>query len=119
MRKITRLKEKLDALPKSLSSAKVILPLLEKYGIGSATFYRDLKAQSIPSDRLQVYAGILGCDVDDLLNSYSKITPLTKSKLAKKVGLILLMLIVPFFCRAQRSMVDTAIVWIPFNNQKF
>ncbi len=86
MRKITPLQEKFEALPKKVNFEKEIEPILVKHEISISTFYRDLKAKpsSIPHARLQVYAALFDCDVDDLIDSYVKIKPIIRTNLAKK-----------------------------------
>lgn len=89
MRKITPLKEKFDALPRTTTVEKHIEPILKKHDIGIATFYRDLKTdgKNIPHFRLQVYAALLNCDVAELIDSFVKIKPIVNKSLIKKSGL--------------------------------
>lgn len=91
MAKISPLRKKFDELPKNITLKDVILPNLKKYDITQSTFYRDLESNpnSIPNERLQVYAGLLDCDVSDLMEGYTKIKvrPIVKKSLTKKVGL--------------------------------
>lgn len=89
MAKITPLQQKIRELPKGIGMRKNVLPALRKHDISSGTFYRDLKSDgnSIPYARLQIYAGFLGCSVDDLINSYTRVKPLVKPA-RKKVSLL-------------------------------
>ena len=68
------------------------LPAIIKAGISERTFHYDKKRNpnSIPHERLEIYAGLLDCAIDDLINSYSKlkVNPIIKRpSLAKSVGL--------------------------------
>ena len=84
--KITPLQEKFDALSK-IDSAIFLKRVQDHFGI--ATFYRDLKksAKNIEHFRLQVYAALLDCEVDDLLDSFVKIKPIVRKNLSRKSGL--------------------------------
>ena len=86
----TPLRTKYEALPKSIVFETDILPLLQKADITKDTFYRDMKVKgnTIPHMRLQVYAGLFDCDVNDLIDSFVKVKPIIKRKsMAKAVGL--------------------------------
>lgn len=66
------LNHKISLLPRGIYIEDIIT-LLEKHGISRDMFYRDRKIeagsdQSIPSDRLDAYALVLGCTADDLKN---------------------------------------------------
>jgi len=71
----TPLRKKIEALPKSVSVKNDIEPVLERAQISTRTFQRDQNRnpQTIPHSRLLVYAGLLGCEVDDLLTSYTRV----------------------------------------------
>lgn len=103
----TPLEKKIDeVLPRSIS-LQDLKPTLDLAGITMRTFERDRKnqkPQTIPLDRLKVYAQMLGCEVDDLIVTYTKVKSILKSSLAKKVGIIVTLLIVSFSCQAQRGM---------------
>lgn len=88
MKKTTPLKDKFDALPRFVTREHV-LSKVKKQGISEATFYRDLKTdgKQIPTWRMQVYAGLLNCDFEELLNSYAKPKPIVKTNLAKRAGI--------------------------------
>jgi hypothetical protein len=88
--KRTPLKIKYDNLPRHIVFEKDVLPLLEKASITRDTFYRDMKinGSAIPHIRLQVYAGLFDCSIDELIDSYVKVKPIIKRpSIAKKVGL--------------------------------
>jgi hypothetical protein len=88
MKKSTPLKDKFDALPRSVTREQV-LSEVKKEGISEATYYRDLKTDGnqIPTWRMRVYAGLLNCDLEELLNSYVKPKPIVKTNLAKRAGI--------------------------------
>lgn len=70
------LNAELAKLPRSTSINDVIKHLA-KYGITRDEFYRDREIafgsdSSIPSDRLFIYAQVLDCMVDDLMNQQPK-----------------------------------------------
>lgn len=87
MAKTTPLQIQYDSLTKA--EAAEFLKSLEQYTITESTFYRDLKANSnsIPHIRLQTYAGLLNCEVADLIDHFVKVKPIVKKSLTKKVGL--------------------------------
>ena len=71
---------------------KEITKELQPHKITYDTFNRDRKIEatestSIPSDRLQVYAGLFGCTIDDLINTKKKVKPIVKNTLTKKLGI--------------------------------
>lgn len=81
----------LDELPARIKMAQ-IADLIKPYKITYATFNRDRQIEStdstsIPSDRLQVYAGLFGCTIDDLINTKKKVKPIVKNTLTKRLGI--------------------------------
>jgi len=67
-----KLNDKVKELPRSISMAD-LLKILAKNGISRDSFYRDRNISindknSIPSDRLDVYAIVFGCTTDELKN---------------------------------------------------
>lgn len=125
----TPIEKKIDELlPRSIS-LQDLKPILEKGHITMRTFERDRKnpkPQTIPLDRLKVYAQILGCEVDDLITDYTKVKSIMKSSIGKKVGMIVPILLVSFFSCAQSGTIDfskldtslikSSIVWNPKNS---
>lgn len=87
MLKTTPLQTRYNSLTKSETTD--FLKSLEQYEITRHTFYRDLKANSnsIPHKRLQIYAGLLNCDVSELIDHFVKVKSIVKKSLTKKVGL--------------------------------
>lgn len=68
----------LSFLPRSVSIGDFEKILEKKHGISRATFYADRRIlltdeQSIPEDRLQVYAGLFDVSMDDLINKKIKV----------------------------------------------
>ncbi len=83
-------------LPRAISIKAFHDILRSQHNITRDAFYRDRNIEwgsdnSIPSDRLEVYAGLFGVTVDDLKNyDVPKIKPLAERKikpLSKKLGL--------------------------------
>lgn len=67
-----KINEKVDSLPKYVTS-EILLRELLNHGISRDSFYRDRKIeagsnQSIPSDRLDAYAVVFGCTIEELKN---------------------------------------------------
>lgn len=88
MAKNNPLKDRYQSLTKAQSTT--LIKSLERYEISDRTFYRDLKANSnsIPHQRLQIYAGLLDCEVSDLIDHFVKVKPIVSKKFStKKVGL--------------------------------
>ena len=85
----TPLEQKFLQLPRIVDFTRDIKPKLSDAGISVRTFQRDRKAipNSIPSWRIQIYAALFNCEMADLMDSFVKIKPLVKTKLAKKAGL--------------------------------
>lgn len=83
-----KIKQFVDQLPRSISIGSLRDILKKEHGISSDTFYRDCSLSidddfSIPSDRMDVYAALLSCTVDELKNFTSKkIKPLSQRKLS-------------------------------------
>lgn len=90
-KKTNTLAEKFNAmLPSGLRiKTKDLLELLASYNIDRSQYYRDLKAspENIPNKRLQVYAGLLNCEVAELIDSFMKVKPLVKKSLGSKVSM--------------------------------
>lgn len=64
------LNDQINSLPREIKISD-ILKILEKEGISQDSFYRDRNIrqgsdQSIPTDRLFIYADLFDCDVHDL-----------------------------------------------------
>ncbi len=80
----TQLEIRFKKLPRDVNYIDAII----KAGISERTFHYDKKRDpnSIPFERLNVYAGLLDCQVDDLINTYSKVKPIMNRK-RTKVGL--------------------------------
>jgi len=81
----------LDELPARVKISD-IAAMLATYKISYDTFARDKKIlatdrTSIPSDRLQVYAGLFDCSIEDLINTKKKVKPIVKKSLAKRLGI--------------------------------
>lgn len=85
----TPLRKKIEELPKSVSIKNDVEPVLDRANISMRTFQRDQhrNPDRIPHSRLLVYAGLLNCEVDDLINSYTRVKPLVKPA-RKKVSLL-------------------------------
>jgi hypothetical protein len=83
-----KINDYIHALPRTISIGRLQKVLQNEHGISSDTFYRDRAIKSddefsIPSDRMDVYAGVFGCKVDDLKNfTTKKIKPLHERKLS-------------------------------------
>lgn len=72
MEKKYKIQEQVEKLPRFVTMAH-LLKELERHGITSSTFYRDrdiskTSPTSIPSDRLDAYAVVFGCTIEDLKN---------------------------------------------------
>jgi hypothetical protein len=80
---------KVSLLPREIRISD-LLKVLEKHGIVKGTFYRDSKVKSdsdfsIPTDRLQIYAKVFGCSLDELMNhGVEKIKSIHQELLSKK-----------------------------------
>lgn len=87
MAKTTPLQTRYNSLTKGETTD--FLKSLEQYEITRHTFYRDLKSNSnsIPHKRLQTYAGMLGCDVTELIDHFVKVKPIVKKSTLLKAGL--------------------------------
>lgn len=75
-----KIQEYLDSRPAAISMSSIV-QILAGHGISQSTFLRDRKikkasAQSIPSDRLDVYAALFNVSVDDLKNYTINVKPL-------------------------------------------
>jgi len=87
-----RIQEIEDQLPKLIKTSDIIGSLKDN-GVSYNTYNRDKKisvkdAMSIPHDRLQIYAGLFNCDVNDLINNIIKTKPIVNAKnLTKKLGI--------------------------------
>jgi len=88
----TKLKYKIEEIVKNLPG-RITISSIEKilqkdHNVSSITFYRDRITKitddfSIPHHRLEVYASLFGCTVDDLKNYTSKkIKSLAERKLS-------------------------------------
>lgn len=82
----------LAELPSRITINDICDQLRKDHGITYDTFNRDRKikatdVKSIPSDRLQVYAGLFDCSIEDLINTKKKVKPIIKSSLAKRLGI--------------------------------
>lgn len=83
----------LAELPTRITISDICDRLRAEYDITYDTFNRDRKIElnsktSIPSDRLQVYAGLFDCTIDELINNRKKIKPLIKvSSVTKRLGI--------------------------------
>jgi hypothetical protein len=86
----------ISLLPRAISIAQFEEILRKDHGITRDSFYRDRNIQlssdtSIPSDRLEVYAGLFGVSVDELKNyEVKKIKPLAERRIKpieKKLGI--------------------------------
>lgn len=86
MAKITPLEQKFKALPRAVTFKDNVLPALLKAGISESTFHRDRRAkpESIPYERLLIYAGFFDCDVADLVEATVKLKP---KSIAARAGL--------------------------------
>jgi hypothetical protein len=89
-----RLDHQLGLLRRDITIDAIIQILAREYGISRDTFYRDRSLTiddefSIPSSRLEIYAGLFGVTSDDLKNyPPKKVKPLSErniSKLAKSI----------------------------------
>ncbi len=75
--------------PRQVSIGAIEKILAKEHGISRDAFYRDRNLTladtfSIPSDRMDIYAALFNCTVDDLKNFTSKkIKPLADRKLSK------------------------------------
>lgn len=81
----------LDELPSKISISDITKRLAD-YQITYDTFNRDRKIKitdrtSIPSDRLEVYAGLFGCTIEQLINTRKKIKPIIKASVSKRLGI--------------------------------
>jgi hypothetical protein len=90
--KTTPLQEKFQGLPKYITFEKDIQPALCKagYEISERTFqrHREKDPNTIPTGILKIYAQLFNCTVDDLLNKYTKVSPIIKQKsIGKRNGL--------------------------------
>ncbi len=90
--KTTPLETRYQQLPKyaCVPFKETIKPMLDKAGISESTFKRDLIADpdSIPTGRLKFYAQLFSCSIDDLLNNYTKVSPIIKQKsISKRLGI--------------------------------
>jgi hypothetical protein len=90
----------IDNQPRTITVASIEKILSAEHGISRSTFLRDRSItadsdQSIPVDRLDVYAALLSVSVDQLKNyTTKKVKPLTErepspdmKKIIKKTGL--------------------------------
>ncbi len=79
----------ISLMPRHISIDSLVKILSNEHGITRDTFYRDrnltlVDTFSIPSDRMDIYAALFNCTVDDLKNFTSKkIKPLADRKLSK------------------------------------
>lgn len=71
-----RINYQISLLPRSITIMQLV-KVVEQKGISQDTFYRDRKIakgskQSIPGDRLMIYAKLFDCTLDDLLTTEVK-----------------------------------------------
>jgi hypothetical protein len=81
-----RINELIGMLPKSEAKIGDIVEKLATYGVSQHDFYRDRKIdikakQSIPGDRLMVYAKFFDVTMEDLMNHNIKVKPVIKSRI--------------------------------------
>jgi hypothetical protein len=86
-------------LPRHITIGSIERLLADEHGISRDTFYRDRNVApdddfSIPTERLDIYAGLLNITPDELKNYEIKVKPLVDRKLSdfdksilKKTGL--------------------------------
>ena len=79
--------------PRHLKIGDIEKILIEEHHISRDTFYRDrnitLKdSNSIPSERLDIYAGLLGVTAEELKNYSVKVKPLSERKGLDKIKAI-------------------------------
>lgn len=76
----------ISQLPRQISIRDIVKELEQNHGISRVTFYRDRSLtikdeSSIPSDRLDTYAALLGVTPDQLKNyTIKKIVPIANRK---------------------------------------
>ena len=82
-----KINDKIDEHPKSVDIELIVGVLESEHSISRSTFLRDRSikleddSSSIPTDRLEIYASLLGASPDDLKNyPQKKIKPLIERK---------------------------------------
>lgn len=84
-----KINELIDNQPRYVDIESIVAVLEKDYKISRSTFLRDRNTllhdeSSIPTDRLEIYAGLLGVSTDQLKNyPHRKIKPLSERKLSQ------------------------------------